>query len=70
MSGQPYEHDGWQCTGLNHRGFIHRIEAQGVDLLPTLTETLATRGDLAMSEDVAELGAVPTNILAWYAGVG
>lgn len=51
----------WRYRGLNHRGFIVRLERDEVDLIPSLTQRLG-KGSIGgiPAGVIAELGAVPT----------
>ncbi len=67
-AGVSYEPDGWACTGLNHRGFIHCLRSDGSDLLARLAGRLLEQRQAAEAADLAELGAVPTKYFALVRG--
>jgi 6-phospho-beta-glucosidase len=57
----------WSYMGLNHRGFIHHISADGRDLLEDLLERLGDRtiGGITR-EEIRGVGAVPMKHLALF----
>jgi 6-phospho-beta-glucosidase len=57
----------WMYTGLNHRGFIHRLTYRGRDLLGELPSRLGNRtlGGITAAE-IASVGAIPMKHFALF----
>ena len=50
----------WHYSGLNHRGFIHELRYQGIDLLKSLSRRLGERTISGITAaQIAQLNAIP-----------
>jgi 6-phospho-beta-glucosidase len=65
--GLPLADVEWTYAGLNHRGFIHRFEHGGRDLLAELPDRLGDRsiGGVTAAE-IASVGAIPMKHFALF----
>ena len=64
---EPLARVEWTYTGLNHRGFIHRLAVDGRDLLTELPQRMGARtiGGITAAE-IASLGAIPMKHFALF----
>jgi 6-phospho-beta-glucosidase len=65
--GVPLAEVEWAYAGLNHRGFIHRFEHRGRDLIAELPDRLGDRsiGGVTAAE-IASVGAIPMKHFALF----
>ncbi|MBT6145007.1 MAG: hypothetical protein HOH74_06235 [Gemmatimonadetes bacterium] len=60
LLGLDLEQVEWHYTGLNHRGFIHRLRGAGGDLLEGLPGRLGDNTVVGVTaQEIADLGALP-----------
>jgi 6-phospho-beta-glucosidase len=68
LLGHPIDGVEWDYTGLNHRGFVHRLSDGGRDLLDTLVTRLGPAGTIEgiTGAEIAGLGALPLKYFALF----